>query len=137
MTPLTDIRAFFASKLVSYQSTDVAWENVPFDPATPSYLRFAFTQSDVNQAEYGTYGRDKRQGFVQITVLEPKGNGVGTALTKAEAIASVFHRGLSGVTNGTPVEVYKTVVGPVIGTDIHIAIPITVYWRNVTAPIGV
>lgn len=137
MALLTDIRAFFAAKLKAYQATNVAYENVPFDPATPSYLQFNFVQTSVEQAEYGTYGRDARKGFAQVTVYEPNGDGSGDAMTKAEAIAAVFPRGLSGTQNGTPVEVYRTSVGPAIQTNIHYAIPVTIEWRTVTQPVGV
>lgn len=142
MTPLADIRAFFAAKLKAYQATNVAWENVPFDPATPSYLQFNFVQTSVEQAEYGTYGRDLRKGFVQITVYEPAGSktnddGSGVALAKAEAIEGVFHRGLSGTQNGTPVEVYRTTIGPAMKTSTNYAIPVTIEWRTATQPIGV
>ena len=137
MELLNDIRAFLADKLNTYQSSNVAWENMPFDPATPSYLQFTFAQTTVDQVEYGTYGRDERRGFAQVTVYEPNGNGAGTALTKADAVAAVFPRGLSGVQNSTPVQVYRTVVGPAIQTNIHYAVPVTIEWRSVTQPIGV
>lgn len=134
---LSDIRSFFAARLNAYQATNVAWENVPFDPATPDYMQFNCVQTNVRQIEYGTYGRDERSGFVQVTVMKPTDIGAGDALTKAEAIAALFPRGLSGDVNGTKVLVVKTVVGPAIKTAIHYAIPVTISWHSVTDPVGV
>lgn len=137
MNYLSDIRAFFADKLNTYQSTNVAWENTPFDPATPDYITFTIAQSDVNQLEYGTYGRDERKGIVTINVMKPNNGGSGPALTKAEAIAALFYRGLSGVQNDTKVLVRKAVVGPAIQTNIHYAVPVSIYWQSITPPVGV
>lgn len=137
MTPLADIRAFFADKLNTFQPTNVAWENTDFDPTAQQYLTFAIAQADVRQLEYGTYGRDERTGIVTINCMEPTDQGSGPALSKAEAVAAVFYRGLSGVHNGTKVQVIKTVVGPAIQTSIHYAVPVTIHWQSITEPVGV
>lgn len=137
MAYLSDIDAFFRQKLLAYQATNVALPNVNFDPATPDYITFSNTPSDVNQLEYGTYGRDERRGIVTINVMKPNDTGSGPALTKAEAIAALFYRGLSGVQNGTKVLVRKAVVGPAIQTNIHYAVPVSIYWQSVTPPVGV
>lgn len=134
-TYVSDIRAYLAGLLNAYQSTNVAWENVAFDPATPSYLQFAFSQSDAAPLGVGVSNVDVRAGIAQVNVYEPDGEGPAMALGKAEEVASVFKRGTQGRYNGTPVEVRRTVVGPPIQSNTHYVVPVTIYWQSVTEPV--
>ena len=134
-TYVSDIRAYLAGLLNTYQSTNVAWENVAFDPATPSYLQFAFSQTDAEPLGVGVENVDVRTGIAQVNVYEPDGSGPGAALDKAEAVAAVFKRGTQGKQNGTPVEIRRTVVGPAIQSNTHYVVPVTIYWQSVTEPV--
>ena len=134
-TYVSDIRAYLAGLLNAYQSTNVAWENVAFDPATPSYLQFAFAPADTEPLGVGVDNVDVRTGIAQVNVYEPNGGGPGTALGKAEEVAAVFKRGTKARYNGTPVEVRRTVIGAPIQSPTHYVVPVTIYWQSVTEPV--
>lgn len=135
MSQLADIRAIFVQQLQAYQTTAIAWENMPLDPVPDSFLRFSFFQDSIGQAEFGTYGRNHRQGTVQVSVFEPLHTGMGVALDKASDIEKVFPRGFHALFGDNHARVMRTEVEHPIPDDRYYHIPVSVYWHSYTRPV--
>lgn len=130
---LANIRAVLVQRLLSYQTDAIAWENAPYDPAG-AYLRFTFVQGDIAQAELGPNGRNRRTGYAQIDIFQPKGEGIGPALQKAGELEGVFPRGFRGQQYGTSVTITRTDVGGDVQEPDWFHIPVSVFWRSFTDP---
>lgn len=132
---LSNIRGFLADILNSNETGDIAWPNVPYSGNRDDYLAFHFAQSDIRQAEYGSNGMDFRNGLCQIDVFKPVSSGDGEALAKAEEIAALFHRGLSGAVNGTEILIRRSVIESPLQNDVNYRVPVSIYWESFTTPL--
>lgn len=133
---LSNIREFLVNTLLTkYQKTDVAWPNMPYKGDRDDYIAFNFAQSDIRQAEYGSNGMDFRNGLCQIDVYKPVDKGGGHALEKAEEIAALFHRGLSGAVNGTEILIRRSVIESPLQNDVNYRVPVSIYWESFTTPL--
>ena len=84
-----------------------AWENASFTPVqgTP-YQRVTLLLAQPANDEFGIAYRE--EGFLQVDLAYPLGNGRGAAITRAELIRSTFQRGASFTASGVTVHINKT-----------------------------
>lgn len=138
---VSDIRSFLVEQLKNNtffgdNNIPIYWENIRNkEPSNSSYLRFWFTQSDVNRIELGRGAQDFRNGFIQVDVVCPLDVGVGTAYKLSYEVEKTYERCLSGRYNDTAVRVVRVVVEQPVVTDKHFQQPITIYWESYTTPI--
>lgn len=86
--------------LPSLGTSKIAWPNVKLDAQTALYYMVAFLPATV---EPELQGSDHEGGIYQVSVYVPAGEGLGNALTQAQAVADHFKRqNLSGVACGVP-----------------------------------
>ncbi len=91
------------SKTVSGKTVkNVYWPNEPFDRslwADDGWYEVDLLPGVPEQIEFGTEGRNRWVGLLQITICTPLGRGKAMANARYEALASIFKRGafFSGV----------------------------------------
>jgi hypothetical protein len=100
----TAARAALDARMASLPSkgtSAIAWPNVQLDAQTALYYVVAFLPATVSPE---LQGGDHEGGIYQVSVYAPAGEGLGTALTQAQAVADHFKRqNLSGIACGVPV----------------------------------
>lgn len=88
-----------------------AWENVDYNPipGTP-YARVAVLLAEPANAEVGAGARTyyTEQGFMQVDLRYPLGNGPKAATDRAELIRSTFYRGASFTASGVTAHIERT-----------------------------
>lgn len=84
-----------------------AWENVPYAPVqgTP-YQRVNLLTAEPANPEIGP--RYTEQGYLQITLAYPLGNGPAAAAARATLIRDAFYRGRSITGSGITVSIERT-----------------------------
>lgn len=88
------------SALPSLGTSKIAWPNVTLAPQTNLYYAVAFLPVGVSP-ELG--GVAHEEGIYQVSVFAPAGQGMGAALTAAQAVSDHFKRYRSGsVSCGVP-----------------------------------
>lgn len=86
--------------LLNIGTAKIAWPNVPLDAQTSLYYAVHFLPATVHPE---IHGADHESGIYQVSVFVPAGQGIGPALTKAQAVADHFKRqNLSGISCGVP-----------------------------------
>ena len=106
------VRSALQEALVDITPTiGFAWENVKYSPVpgTP-YARVTVLLAEPANAEVGAGARTyyTEQGFMQVDLRYPLGNGPTAALTRAEAIRSTFYRGASFTASGVTAHIERT-----------------------------
>ena len=78
-----------------FPAQDVAWENVTFSPRSGNkpWARFTFVPTQPFPASLGQGGLDQVDGFAQVDLNDPIGDGDAPAMAKFVAIAAVFKAG--------------------------------------------
>jgi len=91
---------FFAGMIsASFATTDIAWENVKFEPEDEqTYVSFRIVHAFEDQASLGDSPLFRAAGFLSIAIMTPEGTGTATAKKNADKIAAVFRgQTLSGI----------------------------------------
>lgn len=92
------------AKLLTYESVNIAWPNVHYAPKLGvGYLAPRISARTRTGTGEGQDGVVLHQGFYDIAIYEPIGDGVSYLLTKADAIADLFKKGTSLVHGGMTV----------------------------------
>lgn len=104
--------------LPSLGTTKINWPNEAFPTPTVMYFAVHFLPATVYPE---LQGGDHEAGIYQVSVYVPAGDGIGPALTAAQAIADHFKRqNLSGISCGVP-----TLAPPIQEPDwIHVPVSI-------------
>lgn len=115
--------------LSGFQSQNVAWENIEFNPVDgTSYLRPVFMPSEPSQASLGTSGLNRKIGIFQVSVVHPLMDGSGPAAAKADAIVNHFKRGTTLTQDGLNIRIAKAWRGPGLTQGKWYTIPVSVSW---------
>ena len=130
---MTDVyqnaRIALETRLSTYQSDNVAWENVDFVPETGTpFLRSSFLSAAPARASLGPSGVDRHRGVYQIEVAQPRDSGTGAAMAKVDAIIAHFPRGLNLQSGGVDLQVERTYPGPAFERDGFYVTPVSVIW---------
>lgn len=106
------------ASLPSLSTSKIAWPNVALAAQSALYYVVAFLPAQVNPE---LQGADHEEGIYQVSVFAPAGQGLGSALTQAQAVADHFKRqNLSGISIGVP-----TLAPPIIEPDwVHVPVSI-------------
>ncbi|MDA8114990.1 MAG: phage tail terminator-like protein [Acidithiobacillus sp.] len=114
--PYSAIRSAFVTRLQAFPGLpSVAWENVPFTPATGvPYLQPSLLPGEPTQAEIGTAGANRHVGIYQISIFAPTGTGIGAINTLRDGLCDHFKRGTILTYAGITVTCQKAFPGPVI-----------------------
>jgi len=104
MLSVTNITEALNAQLLTYESVAVAWPNVHYTPVLGvGYLAPRISARTRTGVGEGTDGVVLHQGFYDIAIYEPIGDGVKYLLTKADEIANLFKKGTSLTYGGTTV----------------------------------
>jgi hypothetical protein len=77
-----------------FTAAKVGWENMPFDPPKDEpWAQIFFVPNQPSVATLGSDGEDETDGFVQINLNYPQGNGTQAIEAKFDAIRNVFTAG--------------------------------------------
>ena len=95
---MTDVRDALAQAFSDgnfFPAADVAWENVTFAPRTGNkpWAKFTFVPTQPYPESLGQHGLDRVDGFVQVDLNYPIGDGDKAAMDKFVALAAVFYCG--------------------------------------------
>lgn len=106
------IRAALEVALAAMSPTlATAWENADFDPApgTP-YQQVSLLLAEPVNAEMGANANAyyTEQGFLQIDLKYPLGEGPAAATTRAQLLRSTFYRGASFTASGVTAHIERT-----------------------------
>ena len=129
--PLSSIRAAFVTKLQAFTGLpSVAWENVPYTPATGvPYLQPALLPGEPFQREIGTNGINRHSGIYQISVFAPTGTGIAVLNTLVSALCDHFKRGTILNYGGSIVTIQKAYSGLTIQEADWQHVPVTIQYR--------
>lgn len=129
--PYSAIHSAFVTKLQAFTGLpSVAWENVPFTPATGTpYLKPALLPGEPTQAEIGTSGANRHTGIYQISIYYPTGLGVSGLNTLRDGLINHFKRGTVLTYSGISVTIQKAFPGPVLQETNWQHLPITMQFR--------
>jgi hypothetical protein len=98
---LASIQTALDAKLLTYQSTNVAWFGVNFKPKpNTAYIAPSMIGSSRKAVGAGEKGLLEWTGVYRVVARHPSGEGTLAALQKIDAIAAVFPRGLT-LTSGS------------------------------------
>ena len=92
------------------------------------YARFWFMPSVTAPETAGMSGYDLAEGFAQIDLMYPVGEGAGDALGMAGQVARHFRAGVRLVYEGQDVIIRGTSVAPPMNDDGWLMVPVTVNW---------
>jgi len=109
---LAAIRQALETAIDNALSIDLAFENVPYTPVpgTPYGVVYLLA-AEPDNPEIGGLTTD--QGFMQVTLCYPLGEGPAAAMTAAETIRTAFPRGASFTASGVTTTITKTPeIGP-------------------------
>lgn len=116
--------------LAQSPAVPVAWENASYTPTNGTrYIRVRLMPS---ATENPTMASDHRRliGIMQIDVVFPTGKGISAGETLAEAISSLFPRGLSLIQAGKKIHIDRSPsFGPVQIDGGWAFIPISIPYR--------
>lgn len=111
-----------------------AQENIPFTAPDTMYQRLQFVVSPPDDPVFGTgYHRENVQA--QVFIVDKLGVGTSSAITRAQLIRDLFHKGLTLEENGVRMHILRTpqISGAVVAADrliVPVLIPITVEVLN-------
>lgn len=117
-------------------SLPTEYENEEFDPPQTAYQRVnLLPATPANPTLGGTPMMFQEQGILQVTLFYPIGEGVGNALTRAEAIRDWFPRGASFIAGGITAVISDTPrIGPGMRDDDRYMLPIDIpYFSHIYA----
>lgn len=131
MTPEENIeQALFARVRDKVTTLPVAWPNVEFNP--PADHRYVSVDHFRNQNTrlYLRGAEQQRQGFLQLSLVYPLGNGSPPSLQAAGDIIVDFPQDTVLVSEGVRVRITKQpdTMSP-IKTDVSWIIPISIYYE--------
>lgn len=94
----------------NWNTTEIAWPNVDFKPATgTAFISLNILDSEAYNAQLGS-GRQRYEGVILIRIFVPAGSDLLTARTYADSISTIFNnQSFSGVVCG----VGRREVGPI------------------------
>lgn len=96
MSVASDINEALHAKLLTYQSVNIAWPNVHYEVKLGvGYLAPRISARNSVGVGEGIDGVVLHQGFYDIAIYEPIGDGVSYILAKADVIADLFKKGTS------------------------------------------
>ena len=105
-------------------------ENRAYEPtAGTPWAELYIIQNQPSVSSLGQDGYDSTDGFLQINLNYPQGEGSGTAKQKATAIRDYFLAGTRFTYSGQEVVIFSCGRGPSRNVDSWYQIPVTVYWR--------
>ncbi len=112
----------------------IAWPNVPFTPVIGSpYLAVNDFPTDTITRTVANDGTAIYEGFLQVSVFWPVGQGLIGVKELAGHVAAYFKRGTAIQRNGVG-PVVRIERAPVIAAPIiepaWVQVPVTVYWRS-------
>ncbi|MEI6207297.1 MAG: phage tail terminator-like protein [Desulfuromonadales bacterium] len=133
--PYSAIRSAFATKLQAFAGLpNVAWENVPFTPATGApYLQPVLLPGEPTQAEIGVNGLNRHTGIYQISVFAPTGTGISALNTLVGNLCDHFKRGTTLYYAPVLVNIKKAYPGPAMQETDWVHVPITVQYTALAA----
>lgn len=105
--------------LPSLGTSKIAWPNVVLPAQTALYYAVSFLPATVNPPL--SDGPDHEQGIYQVSVWAPAGQGLGAALTAAQAVVDHFRR-----QNLSNVACFVPTLGPPLQEDDWIHIPVSI-----------
>ena len=128
--PLANIRAAFVTKLQAFPSLpSVAWENMPFAPATGvPYLRPVLLPGEPLQCEIGANGNNRHTGIYQISIFYPVGSGIANLNTLTIALCDHFKRGSRLTYGGATISIQKAYPATYLQETDWIHVPITIQY---------
>lgn len=93
---LNAIRNILNVKMATISATPrIAWENAPFTPKpTESHYRVNLLTAQTRPAANHRSAMDFESGIYQVDVFVPQNEGTASAGALAEAVRSLFYRGL-------------------------------------------
>jgi hypothetical protein len=92
------------------------------------YARFWFMPSTSAPETTGPVGFDLAEGFVQIDLMYPPGEGAGNALEMADAVAAHFQAGVRLEYDEQDVIIRGCSVAPPMNDEGWLMLPVTINW---------
>lgn len=116
MAKFAEIQAALDSRLATLASSpSVAWENVRYTPTEgTTYLRPTNLPGAFSSVGLASGDTERTEGFYQVDVFAPAGNGPGAALTVADNIAAHFSKYLQLTDGDTTVTLGVPAIDPAI-----------------------
>lgn len=108
----------------------VAFQDVPFTPASgETYLECFVLPADMDSQDFA--GQHKLyRGVWQVTIVKPKGNGLGAALGIEEELAALFPNSLMLSNAGFDLFIRSPMgAGPALVDELNTRIPVSCQYR--------
>lgn len=127
---LYNIQKAFDDRLALYQSTNVAWDDVPYTPAEGvAYLDATMAAETLRPLGSGADGFQMWEGIYQVNVHHPIGEGLEPIKKQVGAIIDHFRRGTSLFpTDGGTVVITEASPSRRILSGDWVSIPVQIRW---------
>lgn len=128
---LEAVLTFLTGGSPSMAATDIAWENVNFDPAGKAvWARVTFAPNQPQVVTLGGQGFDRGNGFVQVDISIPIGTGDAVLRSWFEAARAYFIAGRVFTQNSQSAIVISCGESPGRKVDNWFRKSITIFYRS-------
>jgi hypothetical protein len=106
----TALRAALNTTLGTLAGTPpIQWPFQPFSkPDNSAWVKVKYAPGEPYVYSMGANGRDKLEGFVQVSLYYPVASGNAAALTASDLVRSAFYAGARFTTTGQAVSILST-----------------------------
>jgi hypothetical protein len=127
---LAPIQAALDARLQALTGIDIAWQGTAYQPATGRpFLMVRMSGRNRRPMGAGPIAAHIWEGFYQINVMWPAGEGTQPALVQADALVAHFPRALTLTTTaGSRVVIENTTVQPDYDAGDWVSVPVLINW---------